>query len=164
MASFYETNFYRFRDVSGEITFKKYRKEMLKQRKLSLEKNWKEIKTIGDFSKFVDSDSGKNALLHNNLDVKLSHENFVENEKTHVIVKDDYFAKNLAEDKIFHVFSSYGIRPLVEDCKQVITWMVQREKRVCLFVQLYCMILLMTLFQIPINLISEFSIYVDIFI
>lgn len=88
------------------------------------------VDTMQKFSNFLESPAGENTLLFNNLNVKHTYHKVDENGFTHLIFKDDQLLKELAKENIFHIFESISLRPVIKDCEQLITVMIQKNGKV----------------------------------
>lgn len=102
---------------------------MYNVRKKQLDQDFANVKTMTDFSNFLEISSGKNLMKHSNSGVTFSHYVVQENKLQHIIILDDFYVLYLSENKNSYVFESCGIRPQMEDCESVLTVMLEKKKR-----------------------------------
>lgn len=89
-----------------------------------------EIKTMQDLAAFMQTISGRNVLLHSKYNVKMTHDIMELPDERVIILIDEFFTVGLDENKEFLVFDTSSFRPLLNDCKQLVTVMVRWDKKV----------------------------------
>lgn len=93
------------------------------------------VKSLADFAEFLEKTAGTKDSILGQDDLSgespnLTYMVVVENGFTHIILKNDDLLKKLKEGNVSHLDGTFGSRPNLIGCAQLVTLMVRKYDRV----------------------------------
>lgn len=120
----------RFDDISYKTDYRTERMKMYRARKKTQITGCRGIRSLDDLKKFLESKEGQKVLKHTDSDIELSFEIVMEGGQCNVILYDKELLKKLAPGTINHVDGTFGSRPNLLGCSQLLTVMSRKFDKV----------------------------------
>lgn len=121
-----------FKDVAIKTDFKSERLKMWRARKKTQIRGCRGIRSMDDFVNYLKSDLGKSSLKHEDSDIELKFEIVKVGGKSNVILRDDSLLKKMNKGEKNHADGTFGCRPNLTGCSQLLTIMVRKYDKVCI--------------------------------